>query len=736
MGYDIFLSHRGPDKDFVKQLAAFLEPEIKCWYAPRNILESDNYSSEVLSGIEGSNVFLVYLTKEFETDPDNFVTNEVFHARKSKKRIIPILKGRTSYPRVLEMHLNATQWFHFDDYETEEEALQQLRSIVQLLLNDKDNSMDADTFLRHTNKRVLHKPNGFLQVGEKALDKYKHVFTPSQDVKEISPADRVLLMYGENQVGKTTHAVNLFLKQDKSTIFEGLSLEAFQSLLNEPLHENAGYIVEISSSELKKVLTENVSEILKERLGKASASLVICTDAPVTYLNCMEIDLPSNKGDFILNHVNWNLREQGMHAVSSEFMKNMETEVNVDEMEDIETLTAIIKLIISHLKEQQSFDEMVESIRFLKTNKAQLPFDLQHSNIDDLLYNLALSFHHGKRYATIVDTYQQLVDEYNNHFPTQQISFHMRSLTKLKTDFHLKVVKEESGNHLGLYHDDHIYYKHDFIAENIWPMVWLEYPYLQEYLSSFLIKQITNKSAYSIRNVEEVILSLIDAHFEIGIDKLIYPMAKSVHFAENQMAKQILVSLYEQTKYQIKIHRLLKNWIYTRNNKLERTALLTLQSNISIENFKDTLEWLLDLFRNHPTQTLYITFSYLSKYIYLNEEFEKLYYRTLAHQLKVWEDNEVYAEYVRLIGKLFTNHATMFYRSKSPFVEKFLAHILIELANREDASYAGRLLGRYYDEISEDQEKREKYKGLLRNLRDKLEKSEFENLVNMMKKGA
>lgn len=103
MEFDVFLSHQGGDKDTIKQLATYLEPDITCWYAPRNI-DSGVYGEAVLSGIEKSQVFLVFITDKFEVNPDNFVTNEVYHARNSKKKIIPVIKGRINYPRLLEMH--------------------------------------------------------------------------------------------------------------------------------------------------------------------------------------------------------------------------------------------------------------------------------------------------------------------------------------------------------------------------------------------------------------------------------------------------------------------------------------------------------------------------------------------------------------------------------------------------------------------------------------------------------
>ena len=64
-----------------------------------------------------------------ENAAENYVLNEVIMARTMKKTILPVLKGRSDYPRDLEMHLNAIQFFRMDDYDTVEQAYQQLQTL-------------------------------------------------------------------------------------------------------------------------------------------------------------------------------------------------------------------------------------------------------------------------------------------------------------------------------------------------------------------------------------------------------------------------------------------------------------------------------------------------------------------------------------------------------------------------------------------------------------------------------
>ncbi|MEH7886642.1 toll/interleukin-1 receptor domain-containing protein [Bacillus sp. JJ1609] len=735
MSFDVFLSHQGVDTNEVKQLADFMEPEIVCWYAPERILGSTHFGPELNTGIEESKVILVYLTENFEKKLGNYVRNEVIYARKKEKLILPVLKGREDYPRELEMHLNASQWFKIDDYETVEEAWRQLRSLLQVLLKDAGDGMNAAEFLSHSRNRANRIPDGFSQVSENLLSKHKHVFTPSFDFNQLKVENPIRVFYGIDLAEKTSHAINFLSGKNKKILFEGLGIDSLKTLAAEPLHEDSGYFIHIDRSELGKFVSESFLENLSLRLNNARAELVLCTDGPVPNLESSEVLLPLDKKSYILNHLSWNIQDPEKIQIAEKILsKDNELIHNINQSD---VLLELVSQLSSIVNGEQSVEQFAETVRFLTLERAALPFDLEREdNINDILYSLAIALNHGRSYERIIESYDYLLTEFQKTYPAQQINYHTRSFSTLKRDFNLKVVDKRVSNHLGNYAEECVYYQYEVMADKIWPAVWSEYPY-RDYLAGVLIGHLGSKYSFIVSRVEDIMFSIIDSRFEQGVERLITPLAKSDNMAENLLAKRLLIRLYNDTKYKLKTVRLLKNWISIRNKRLERTAMLTIQSEIGIENYQMVLEWLLDLLvRNgKPSNTLYFTLSYFSKYVYLSPELEKLFYGTLKDRLAEWREEEVYLDYLKLLAKIFRNHPPLFYKTQSSFVESFLFFVLVILVEQEHLEDAAVTLARLLAEYLTYPDGKEHYQSLLKKLHAKLSAVQFHNLIETVKKG-
>lgn len=735
MLFDVFLSHQGGDKGEIKQLAAYLEPDLACWYAPRNILESNNYGSEVLTGVEKSSVVLVYLTEKFEENPDNYVTNEVIHARSHKKRILPVLKGRSGYPRELEMHLNSYQWFNLNDYETVEEAWQQLRSVIRILLTDESEGLGAAEFLGHVRNKAIHIPEGLSQVSENLLNKHKHVFTPSIDFLQLNDQESIRVFYGRDLLEKTTQAINYLSGKNKKYIFEGLGIDSLKALATETFHQESGYFIHIDQEDLEKSISESFRENLSQRLKDAKAELVLCTDEPSSYFENSEIELPQDKMHYLLKQLSWITQEpEKLQEAEGIISQNSEL---LSKLNHSSSLVETVKQLARTVNGEQSAVDFHEAVVFLGQDGTALPFDLdREDNINDLLYSLAIALNHGKSYERIIESYDYLLTEFQKAYPAQQINYHTRSFSTLKRDFHLKVVNERVSNHLGSYIEDCVYYQNEMMADKVWPAVWTEYPY-REYLATVLIGHLGSRYSAVVSRVEDIMYSIIDTRFEQGIDRLISPLGKSVNIGENLLAKQLLVRLYNDPNYKLKTIRLLKNWMFIRNKRLERTAMLTLQSKIGIENYQNTIGWLMELIiRNgRASKTLYSTLSYLSKYIYLDPQSEKVYYGAMKEKLADWRGHDVYPDYLKLIVRVMKDHPNLFYKTQSAFVESFLLYVIFNLVEQEQVTDAARTLSVLLVESRSYPSGKELYQSLLRKLKDKLTVSQFGGLIETIKKG-
>ena len=326
-------------------------------------------------------------------------------------------------------------------------------------------------------------------------------------------------------------------------------------------------------------------------------------------------------------------------------LKNVSEAIDFQEWNDAETLLEIIPLLKKMADGKQTADQLISAVSYLKASHGQMPVAAYKlEELEDVLSHLALSLNQGKNKDSFVDTYNMLKKQYQEDFPNQTIDYHMMPFSRLKARYQLEFVKETANQLTGTFKEERIYYQNEVIANKIWPIVWEEYGYLHDTLAAFLSKAISSKHLSIAPRVEEVITDIANNDFESGLKKLIHPMAKSMNMAENQIARRVLIRLYEQPRLKMKILLLLKNWLFSKNRRLELTALLALQSKIGIENFKTVLAWLLDLYSrscSYP-QAFYISLLYLSRFVYKNEEFEKYYYRTLIQQLNDWSDEAVF----------------------------------------------------------------------------------------------
>lgn len=85
MKYDVFISHASEDREIAQELCNYLEPEIKCWIAPRNV--TGLYARSIINGIKESQLMVLVFSEHANESPH--VENEVDNAFNEGKVIIP-----------------------------------------------------------------------------------------------------------------------------------------------------------------------------------------------------------------------------------------------------------------------------------------------------------------------------------------------------------------------------------------------------------------------------------------------------------------------------------------------------------------------------------------------------------------------------------------------------------------------------------------------------------------------
>jgi hypothetical protein len=112
--YNLFFSHSGDDKELANELCNYLESNgLSCWIAPRDVSAGKDYSSEIVTAIENSGLFLLLLTEN--ANDSKHVTNEVDRAFNKRKTIIPLRLGDFVLNKSLEFYLSKSHWIDAGD---------------------------------------------------------------------------------------------------------------------------------------------------------------------------------------------------------------------------------------------------------------------------------------------------------------------------------------------------------------------------------------------------------------------------------------------------------------------------------------------------------------------------------------------------------------------------------------------------------------------------------------------
>jgi len=129
--YDVFISYSIVNTEEAEKVCYELEKVgYKCWYAPRDILPSQQYPEEIIKGIKSAKYFILLHSKD--STVSRYVVREVTKALSLNKIIIPILLDSSKLSQNMEFILETCQWI--DASQTNfDEKIQELKAVLDKL---------------------------------------------------------------------------------------------------------------------------------------------------------------------------------------------------------------------------------------------------------------------------------------------------------------------------------------------------------------------------------------------------------------------------------------------------------------------------------------------------------------------------------------------------------------------------------------------------------------------------
>lgn len=109
LDHDVFISYSSKNKNIADAIVADLEQNnVKCWYAPRDILSGEDWAGAINNAISSTKIFVLVFTDE--SNRSHQVTNEVTLAVNGGKIIIPFRLSGSNMNDTLQYYLSSVHW--------------------------------------------------------------------------------------------------------------------------------------------------------------------------------------------------------------------------------------------------------------------------------------------------------------------------------------------------------------------------------------------------------------------------------------------------------------------------------------------------------------------------------------------------------------------------------------------------------------------------------------------------
>jgi hypothetical protein len=139
MAHDIFISYSSKDKKLASAICnAFENKKIRVWIAPRDLAPGQPYASEIVRGIEQSQIMiLLFNSNSFNSYA---VRKEIERAVSLGKPILPFRLENISLDKEWEFYISSSHWLDVID-DPIEEAIEKLVESANSLLNSPRNQI-------------------------------------------------------------------------------------------------------------------------------------------------------------------------------------------------------------------------------------------------------------------------------------------------------------------------------------------------------------------------------------------------------------------------------------------------------------------------------------------------------------------------------------------------------------------------------------------------------------------
>ncbi|OEH91345.1 toll/interleukin-1 receptor domain-containing protein [Bacillus solimangrovi] len=572
---NIFISYSSADTKQMLELVNRLESyELKCWYAKRNIGPGENYAVEIIEQIASCKVFIILISrKAFES---RHVATEISLAYRRDMLIIPLLiedlaHDNSEWPKDFRYFLETAQMFN--GVHLTEEDWQQIVDKICEQLELEDNVTITSSKIPEF-KLESHKVNGadflFSPMEKTKLDFIESVYEPNPNYLELQETlqnHRVLVLYNQEQTGKSTAGIHILQKIKVNKIFK-LHLINLVEILQIHFKENSGYLLEYCEAGFIDQLShQNLIEPLQNKLEEVGSFIIFTTIQQPSYDKeyIYELSKPINTKRIIEKHIHHLYPQHPNHNKALEKLQKL----NISEIEEL--FNPGDSHLLAKVLIEESLSENMEEIK-----------DSLSKNIENqtkILIEENMSMDYFSQLFTLValrDVPYKLFEEVS--FGLKKYIQSEIGVMESKTDYiylsreqRLKKLKAETymsskGTLIGSFPERYIRFSKLSYSEKILEYLWNHYPQYHNSIIQWLNEAVVNSKKTEKKQLISVIVHLARQDFIFIQDKVLQPWVLNNDYRYRLTAIQVLNSLSEDQTTMKWISNLLNSWTKITNH--------------------------------------------------------------------------------------------------------------------------------------------------------------------------
>ncbi|WP_442596645.1 hypothetical protein [Neobacillus sp. D3-1R] len=403
---------------------------------------------------------------------------------------------------------------------------------------------------------------------------YEKVPAYSEKLSTLS-IHHLLILTGENGVGKFSTGIHLLLQNGVEKIFEIFPEVTLEDLIHFPFKENTGYIIDHYMTLSIQSTVEHQLKVLAQKLANLNSFFIFTHANPLHLHMASSCEIPEKRHKIFINHLNYHFHHD--HELLGSYLEvanDLHFREQLNQYLIPKESDLLIEQVVKYKQNQITFDDIFSSLRSHVDRQIENWFSKRPS-LENLSFFITIALfnkmpldtvlHEKKHVEGILGPFMTTDDETVDEFYEDERA-------KLK-GLHAYLYDELKQMEYGADTIKHISFHHDTYSKSILHYVWNSFPRIRRPLLDLLRSYGESSEPLILKSIERTIVDLAPLDFKTFKDDVIQIWATHPHPKVRYLAVETLVKLAMNEATLPRVRGLIHHWSRLNHSFLTWTAL-------------------------------------------------------------------------------------------------------------------------------------------------------------------